>query len=356
MVALEVVDVLPHERRQVLAHGRIGDIGQAHLLQADRARLSWSRHREMSAGRSLEERGLHVLRRDVHRHRAADHRPALAHHRDREARRRGVKRAAPPSRPGTPAPASRTAPRRAGRRGVFVSTALASARSMLSPPSKQVIADRIANERQFPLLLTGADQAEIGRAAADIDDQAAHAGLEHAGFLRRVRAEPGIERGLRFLEQRDVLQPGLLRGLGGEVTGHVVERRRHRHDHGLFFEAILGLAVRRRVPGLDDVLEVLRTHFERREARHVRRSGPGQERRTAIDAGVRTATTWRSTPAGRAPSRRDCGRTGRRRRADSSSRADRWSRAQGRAGREDRGTTAGAAVPAPARPQPPAGC
>ena len=38
---------------------------------------------------------------------------------------------------------------------------------------QQVIADRLADEAQLALLLDGLDEAEVGGAAADVDDQAA---------------------------------------------------------------------------------------------------------------------------------------------------------------------------------------
>jgi hypothetical protein len=108
---------------------------------------------------------------------------------------------------------------------------------------QEVLADRVADEREFAPLLAGANQAEVGRAAADVHDQAPHPGLEHPGFLGRVRAEPRVERRLRLFEQRHVLQAGLLRGLGGEVAGDVVERRRHGDHHRLLFELVFRLAV-----------------------------------------------------------------------------------------------------------------
>ena len=103
-----------------------------------------------------------------------------------------------------------------------------------------------------------------------------------------MRRQPAVERGLRLLEQREVLQPRLAGRLDGQRAGHVVERRRHRQHDGLLLQAML----RRRpcaidvVPGLDQVPQVARRRLDRRDARHVGRGAPGQERRGAIDAGV----------------------------------------------------------------------
>ena len=66
-----------------------------------------------------------------------------------------------------------------------------------------------------------------------------HARPELRRFLRRVRAEPGVERRLRLFEQRDVFQSGPLRRLGGELAGDVVERSRHGDDDLAFFQSIV---------------------------------------------------------------------------------------------------------------------
>ena len=74
---------------------------------------------------------------------------------------------------------------------------------------QQVIADRLADKGEAALVFAGLDEREIRGAAADIDDQAMIAGFELGGFGGRMRRQPAIKRGLRFFEQRQVLDAGL---------------------------------------------------------------------------------------------------------------------------------------------------
>ena len=67
----------------------------------------------------------------------------------------------------------------------------------------QVIADGDAAEARAGRRLDDRDQAEIGRAAADVADQDQLAGADLALPAVLVRDDPAIERRLRLLEQRD---------------------------------------------------------------------------------------------------------------------------------------------------------
>ena len=59
---------------------------------------------------------------------------------------------------------------------------------------EQVVADRLAHEAQLALLLDGLDEAEVGGAAADIDDQAEIAGPELGSFLGGMRSRASSRR------------------------------------------------------------------------------------------------------------------------------------------------------------------
>ena len=73
---------------------------------------------------------------------------------------------------------------------------------------QDVLADRDALERQVAVPLADRDQAEVGRAAADVADQDEIADLDPPPPAVAERVEPGVERRLRLLEQRDVLEAG----------------------------------------------------------------------------------------------------------------------------------------------------
>ena len=93
-----------------------------------------------------------------------------------------------------------------------------------------MVADRLAHETQLPLLFNGADQAEVARAAADVDHQAARPRFEPGRLRCRVHGQPAVEGGLRLLQENQILQAGLAGAFHRQVPGHVVERSRHRQD------------------------------------------------------------------------------------------------------------------------------
>ena len=158
---------------------------------------------------------------------------------------------------------------------------------MLSPPSKQVIADGEARQGEVAGFFADLDQREVGRAAADVGDEHEVADRRPACASRRRRVEPGVERGLRFFEQREVLEPGGAGGLHGQFAGRGVERRRHRQHDVLRFEPVAG--------------DVLRDPaWFHASARCLRYARAGIERRN-LAAGVGRAVraesaTVRSTP------------------------------------------------------------
>ena len=102
---------------------------------------------------------------------------------------------------------------------------------------QDVLADRHPLEPQLAALLGHGDQAEVGRAAADVAHEHeiadAHAAPPAIALLR----DPRVERGLRLLEQRHVPEAGLLGGAHRQDPRLLVERRRHRQQHVLVFEA-----------------------------------------------------------------------------------------------------------------------
>ena len=110
--------------------------------------------------------------------------------------------------------------------------------------------------------------------------------------------EPGVEGGLRFLEQREPLEARVHRRAPRQLARLLVERRRHREHDVLVRERQAG---RCRVPGAAEMRQVGGRHLHGRERLHVGRCLPGEDGRGPIDARRRTATTWPTPRAGRAP-------------------------------------------------------
>ena len=118
-------------------------------------------------------------------------------------------------------------------------TTPASARSMLSPPSRMCSPTATRFERQLAIALGDGDQSEIGGAAADIDDQDQVADLDALAPVG-VPLDPGVEGGLRLLEQGDVLVAGLSAGFARQLARDGVERCGHGDQHLLLRERRVG--------------------------------------------------------------------------------------------------------------------
>ena len=166
---------------------------------------------------------------------------------------------------------------------------------------QQVVADRLANEAQLALLLDRLDQAEVAGAAAHVHDQAAGPRLEARPPPRGMGRQPAIKRGLGLFQQGQVFQAGLAGRLHGQVAGHVIERGRHREDHRLLFQPVLGpVAGHDVVPALDQVLEVAAP--TPRPAKCAATSGgalQGSKRGGAVHAGMaQPGLGGRHQPAG----------------------------------------------------------
>ena len=93
---------------------------------------------------------------------------------------------------------------------------------------QQVVADGEASEREVAFDFADFDEREVRGAAAEVgdEDEISDADVLPPAFAERI--EPRIEGRLRFFEQREMLEPGGLRSLHGEVAGGSIERRRHR--------------------------------------------------------------------------------------------------------------------------------
>ena len=103
-----------------------------------------------------------------------------------------------------------------------------------------------------PRLLGDGDQREIGGASADVyhQDEVAHL---HALTPVRMPLDPGVERGLRFLQQQRILIAGLLSGLQRKLARNGVERSRHCHQDLLLRERRVRHLL---VPGGAEMLQI----------------------------------------------------------------------------------------------------
>ena len=104
---------------------------------------------------------------------------------------------------------------------------------------QNVIADGHARQHELARFLADGNQRQVGGAAADVADQddVADFDLIAPGLLAGV--DPRIKRGLRFLEQGDVLQPDRPGRFHGQLAGHGIEGGRHGQDDVLIFQAML---------------------------------------------------------------------------------------------------------------------
>lgn len=78
---------------------------------------------------------------------------------------------------------------------------------------QNMVAHGHPRQLHLPGLLRDRHQGKIARAAAHIDHQDHVADLDILAKTLAHRLQPGVQGRLRFLEQRDMLKPGLLRGL-----------------------------------------------------------------------------------------------------------------------------------------------
>ena len=160
---------------------------------------------------------------------------------------------------------------------------------------QDVLADGQARQGQVAPFVGHGDQGEVGRAAADVANQDDVADLDLLPPFLALDGQPGVERGLRLLEERDVLQPGLGGRFHGQLARDRVERGRDRQEDFLVLEPVGGgLAGDSRVPGVAQVLEIGRRRGDRRDSRHIVGGRPGQNGRAAVDAGVRKPALGRA--------------------------------------------------------------
>ena len=179
---------------------------------------------------------------------------------------------------------------------------------------QDVIADRDALEREVAAVVANLDQREVGRAAADVAHEHDVAGLQILAPRLAARREVRVERGLRLLEQRDLVEAGLARRDDRQLARDRIEARGHGDEHLLLVGRLVGIRV---VPRRAQVREVARRRVDRRDALAALpspRRARAARRETAAPARCDrspgcTATTSPTRPADAAARRRDRART-----------------------------------------------
>ena len=99
--------------------------------------------------------------------------------------------------------------------GNVAATAYASARSMLSPPKRMCSPTASRERARSPPSSVTAISVKSVVAAADVADEDDVFDLDLRCPFLVVHGQPGVKGGLRFLEKRDVFEPGLAGGFHG---------------------------------------------------------------------------------------------------------------------------------------------
>ena len=180
-------------------------------------------------------------------------------------------------------------------------TSRASARSMLSPPSRMCSPTATRSSVSSPRLLGDGDQREVGGAAADIhhQNQIAHV---HALAPVGMALDPGVEGGLRLFEQRQIAGSRPARRPSASSS-----RATASNEAGTVTStccSVKGASGMLAVPGLAQVVQIAAAGLHGRELGHAFGRAEGQHGRGAVHARRARATTWPRRPGGRRSRRR----------------------------------------------------
>ncbi len=161
---------------------------------------------------------------------------------------------------------------------------------------QDVLADGQARQGQVAPFVGDGDQGEVGRPAADVADQDDVADLDLLAPSVALGGQPGVERGLRLLEQRDVLRapPCAAASMVSSRATASNEAGTVRKTSWFSSRSAAVLPAIRCVPGVAQVLEVGRRGGDRRDPGHVLGRRPGQDGGAAVDAGVREPALGRA--------------------------------------------------------------
>ncbi len=113
-------------------------------------------------------------------------------------------------------------------------------------------------------------------AAADVAHEDLLARLDQLVPVVGVGVNPGVEGGLRLLDQHHARQPGQRGRLDRQFPRDLVKRSRQRQHKLLLGQRMAGESG---VPGVADVAQIAGADLDRRKPFHVGRPVPRQQRR-----------------------------------------------------------------------------
>ena len=148
----------------------------------------------------------------------------------------------------------------------------------------QMIADADTRELRLAVFHAYFDQRQVGGAAADVADQHEARVRQFVGKPLAMMEQPVVERRLRLFKQPQRRQPGHARRFDGQRPRAFVERGGDREHHVLLFERRVGKAL---IPRRAHVREIARAGFDGRDLVDIVGGAPRQDRRDAIDGGMR---------------------------------------------------------------------
>ncbi|KGX04687.1 putative molecular chaperone HspA/DnaK domain protein [Burkholderia pseudomallei MSHR640] len=274
---------LPAEERGEMARDAgVLRVRQAELHEA-RARAAHRPRRRVDGGEeAFEDRLRQLGARELGADRAADQLRAAARHDERHGLRRRIAEQR-----------LLRAAARVGERAQLPGVGLRALRGELArdhvrereihvvAAEQDMLADRDAMQLEVAVALDDRDQRQVGRAAADVDDEDDVADPDVLAPRAAAFLDPAVERRLRLLEQRHMRVAGRLRGLGRQLARGRIERRGNRDGDVLPIERRVRMRV---VPRLAQMGQIAHRRVERRHARDFRRRVARQDAGAAIDA------------------------------------------------------------------------
>src|SRR5437773_5965145 len=143
-----------------------------------------------------------------------------------------------------------------------------------------MVANCHSPEHQVAILLRDGDQTEISCSSTNIADQDQITHFDALSPSITLALDPGIKRGLRFLEQCDTLQSGNLCGLECQFARLFIKGSRHAEEDLLLaerqFRILLGKPA---VPYVAQVFKVAGRGLQWREFGHFTGRAPRSEER-----------------------------------------------------------------------------
>ena len=148
---------------------------------------------------------------------------------------------------------------------------------------QDVLAHGHALQLEVAVALKHGDQRQVGGAAAHVHDEDDVAIAHLLAPVAAAGLDPAVQRGLGFLQQREVVEARGLAGLGRELARGGVERGGNGDGDVLGVEGLLGMGL---LPGPAQVRQIADGGRQRRDALYLGRRIGRQQGAAAVHAGV----------------------------------------------------------------------